>query len=149
MLDRLKKSWFLHILYGTRTDAFGSSQEALATYLHFVLSARRLVTARRAMPLSLSQSLSYSGSLGLNLTMPECDRATAQMCSGPSSHGRQCVAEDLVTRTFSGPDIAHLPLSSWTNQLGSIENEGHERPSQPSVIASSRRNRQSRTRPRP
>jgi len=35
----------------------------------------------------------------------------AQICSGPSSQMRQCVAEDLVTRIVLGPFITHSPFS--------------------------------------
>jgi hypothetical protein len=83
--------------------------------LHFsfdALARMCFLSARRARPLSVSRALSYSWSWGPNLTISECVRATAHTCSALSSHGRQCVAEALVTRTAVGPVIAHLPSFS-------------------------------------
>ncbi len=72
-----------------------------------------LESARRTMPLIRTTTLSYSSSWGPNLTISECVRLIAQICSGLFSHGRQCVADDLVTRTAVGPVISHLQSLSY------------------------------------
>jgi len=117
------------LVYGTRTIIFSFSDNRnymlSSFYLHHVtrccstcwlwveLDDRLLWTARRARPLSLRSTLSYSGSWWPNLTNSECVRLIAHICSGPSSPGRQCVAEDFVTRIAGGPVIAQSPLSSY------------------------------------
>jgi hypothetical protein len=65
-------------------------------------------------------SADFCQSCGPNLTISEWVRAIADICSGLSSHERQCVAEGLVTRHSIGPFIIERELPDASSSYRSI-----------------------------